>query len=134
MQQRTHYDDVVADVVTELGRQLDAAVAAGVAADQLIADPGLGFAKTGDHNWELLQRIEELDALGRPLLLGVSRKTFLGTLLADPAGQPRTPKLRDDATTTLSAVLAQSGVWGVRVHQVRATRDAIEVVRRLARS
>jgi dihydropteroate synthase len=131
MQQLTEYDDVVADVVTELRRQLDAADRAGVAADQLIVDPGIGFAKTGEHNWQLLQRMAELDALDRPLLVGVSRKTFLGTLLSDPSGQPRVAKLRDDATTALSTVLAQSGVWGIRVHQARATRDAIEVVRRL---
>jgi dihydropteroate synthase len=132
MQQLTDYDDVVTDVVTELGRQLDAAERAGVAADRLIADPGIGFAKTGDHNWQLLRRIEELEALDRPLLVGVSRKVFLGALLVDPEGQPRVAKLRDDATTALSTVLAQSGVWGIRVHQVRATRDAIEVVRRLS--
>jgi dihydropteroate synthase len=131
MQQLTDYDDVVADVVTELGRQLDAAERAGVAPDLLIADPGIGYAKTGEHNWQLLRRIEELDALDRPLLVGVSRKAFLGTLLADPDGQPRSAKVRDDATTALSTVLAQSGVWGIRVHAVRATRDAIEVVRRL---
>ena len=131
MQQRAEHDDVVTDVITELQRQLDAAVRAGVAADQLIIDPGLGFAKTGEHNWQLLQRMAELDALDRPLLVGVSRKAFLGTLLADPSGRPRDAKLRDDATTALSTVLAESGVWGIRVHQVRATRDAIEVVRRL---
>jgi dihydropteroate synthase len=134
MQHLTDYDDVVTDVIAELGRQLDAAERAGVAADQIIADPGVGFAKTGDHNWQLLRRIEELEALDRPLLVGVSRKTFLGTLLADSQGQPRIAKQRDDATTALSTVLAQSGVWGLRVHRVRATRDAIEVVRRLSHS
>jgi dihydropteroate synthase len=134
MQQLTDYEDVVTDVISELGQQLDAAERAGVARDQLIADPGIGFAKTGEHNWQLLRRIEELEALDRPLLVGVSRKTFLGSLLADPAGQPRGAKLREDATTALTTVLAQSGVWGIRVHAVRATRDAIEVVRRLSHS
>ena len=73
---------------TELAQRLEAAVAAGVAGDRLVVDPGLGFAKTADHNWELLQRLPELDALGVPILVGSSRKSFLGTLLAAPDGTP----------------------------------------------
>jgi dihydropteroate synthase len=69
--------------------------------------------------------------LGRPLLVGVSRKTFLGRLLADPNGSPRPPKQCDDATTALTTVLALRRVWGVRVHSVRASRDAIAVAERL---
>jgi dihydropteroate synthase len=131
MQSRAAYADVVTDVIAELRVQLAESATAGVAMEKLIIDPGLGFAKTGEHNWQLLQRLEEFDVLGRPMLVGVSRKTFLGRLLADADGKPRPPKERDDATTALTTVLALRGVWGVRVHSVRATRDAIAVVQRL---
>ena len=131
MQSRAAYADVVTDVIAELGIQLAESVSAGVATEKLIIDPGFGFAKTVEHNWHLLQRLEEFDVLGRPMLVGVSRKTFLGRLLADADGKPRPPKGRDDATTALTTVLALRGVWGVRVHSVRATRDAIAVVDRL---
>ena len=105
---------------------------AGVHDDRLVLDAGFGFAKTGEHNWQLLDRFDELAALGLPQLVGVSRKSFLGTLLAGPDGAPRPPQGRDDATVALTTLLAQQGVWGVRVHAVRANRDAVEVVRRLA--
>src|SRR5512133_614024 len=131
MQSKASYGDVVAEVIAELRTQLDEAERAGVAADKLIIDPGFGFAKTGEHNWHLLQRLKEFDVLGRPMLAGVSRKTFLGRRLASPDGSPRPPKLRDDATTALTAVLALRQVWGVRVHSVRASRDAIAVAQRL---
>jgi len=131
MQSRATYADVVSEVVSELGTQLADVLDAGVLPDRLVVDPGFGFAKTGEHNWQLLQRLDELDRLGQPLLVGVSRKTFLGTLLAAYAGDPRPPKGRDDATTALTTVLAQHPVWGVRVHSVRASRDAIAVVQRL---
>ena len=131
MQSKASYADVVTEVIAELGTQLDEAVRAGVAADKLIIDPGFGFAKTGEHNWHMLQRLEEFDVLGRPMLAGVSRKAFLGRLLADPEGSPRPAKQRDDATTALTSVLALRGVWGVRVHSVRASRDAIAVAQRL---
>ena len=131
MQSRASYADVVTEVIAELGTQIDEAASAGVAADKLIIDPGLGFAKTAEHNWQLLKRLSEFDVLGRAMLVGVSRKTFLGRLLANADGSPRPPKERDDATTALSAVLALQGVWGIRVHSVRATRDAIAVVQRL---
>ena len=131
MQSKASYADVVTEVIAELGQQLDEAVSAGVAADKLIIDPGFGFAKTGEHNWQLLQRLEEFDVLGRPMLAGVSRKAFLGGLLADSEGSPRPAKQRDDATTALTTVLALRRVWGVRVHSVRAGRDAIAVAQRL---
>jgi dihydropteroate synthase len=131
MQSRASYADVVTEVIAELRRQLDEAARAGVAMDKLIIDPGFGFAKTGEHNWQLLQRLEEFDVLGRAMLVGVSRKTFLGRLLANADGSPRPPKERDDATTALTTVLALQGVWGVRVHSVRASRDAIAVAQRL---
>jgi dihydropteroate synthase len=131
MQSRASYADVVAEVIAELGTQIDEAASAGVAMDKLIIDPGLGFAKTAEHNWQLLQRLEEFDILGRAMLVGVSRKTFLGQLLADVDGSPRLPKEREDATTALTTVLALQRVWGVRVHSVRASRDAIAVAQRL---
>ena len=131
MQSRATYADVVAEVVAELAEQAAQAERAGIHADRLILDPGFGFAKTGEHNWELLQRLDELDRLGRPLLMGVSRKTFLGTLLADGTGRPRPARERDDATTALTFELARHGVWGVRVHAVRPSRDAIAVAERL---
>ena len=132
MQSRATYGDVVADVIAELGRQVDSVLEAGITKDQLIIDPGFGYAKTGEHNWQLLQRIVELAALQLPVLAGVSRKTFLGTLLAAPDGSPRPPKDREDATVALTTLLASRGIWGVRVHSVRASRDAIAVVDRMA--
>ena len=94
-------------------------------------DPGLGFAKHGDHNWQLLADLGPIKALGYPLLVGASRKSFLGTLLADADGNPRPVDGREDATTALSVVLAGEGVWGLRVHDVRSTRDALRVLQAL---
>jgi dihydropteroate synthase len=132
MQSRATYGDVVADVIAELGRQVESVLEAGITKDRLIIDPGFGFAKTGEHNWQLLQRIDELGALDLPVLAGVSRKAFLGALLAGPDGSPRPAKGRDDATVALTTLLASRGIWGVRVHSVRASRDAIAVVDRMA--
>jgi dihydropteroate synthase len=131
MQSKASYADVVSEVINELRTQLDAASRVGVALDKLIIDPGFGFAKTAEHNWQLLQRLGEFDALERPMLAGVSRKSFLGRLLAGADGSPRPAKERDDATTALTAVLALRRIWGVRVHSVRASRDAIAVTQRL---
>lgn len=131
MQDLAHYDDVVADVAAELAGRRDAALAAGIARDRLVLDPGIGFAKTAEHNWQLLRGLDALEALGQPLLVGVSRKRFLGELLADAEG-PREPAGRDDATLAVTALLARRGVWGVRTHSVRAQRDAIAVAARLA--
>jgi dihydropteroate synthase len=131
MQSKASYADVVTEVIDELRTQLDAATRVGVALDKLIIDPGFGFAKTAEHNWQLLQRLEEFDVLERPMLAGVSRKSFLGRLLAGADGNPRPAKERDDATTALTAVLALRRIWGVRVHSVRASRDAIAVAQRL---
>ena len=124
---RAVYADVVTEVVRELGQRVDALVGAGVSADRLVLDPGLGFAKQPDHNWTLLRRLDELAAMGLPLLVGGSRKRFLGELLADHDGVPRPPDDRDVATAALSALLANGGVWAVRVHDVRATADALRV-------
>ena len=122
-----HYRDVVAEVRAELLASVDDAVSAGVDPAKLVIDPGLGFAKTGQHNWALLQALPEFVATGIPVLLGASRKQFLGTLLAGPDGAPRPPDGRETATAVISALAAQHGAWGVRVHDVRASVDAIKV-------
>ena len=123
-----HYGDVVAEVRDELLAGVDAAVSAGVDPENVIIDPGLGFAKTAEHNWALLHALPELVGTGIPVLVGASRKRFLGTLLADAAGTPRPPDARETATAVISALAALHGVWGVRVHDVRASVDAVKVV------
>ncbi|WP_305095116.1 dihydropteroate synthase [Prescottella sp. R16] len=129
----THYDDVVRDVGDELMTQVDAAVAAGVDPRALVLDPGLGFVKNPDHNWQLLNRLPELNALGFPVLIGASRKRFLGSLLAAADGTPRPPDGREVATAVVSALAATHGAWGVRVHDAQASLDAIAVARAWAR-
>jgi dihydropteroate synthase len=124
MQQLAHYDDVVADVRRELLQRVDAAVSAGVDPAALVLDPGLGFAKTAAHNWALLAALPRLLDTGLPVLVGSSRKSFLGRLLAGPAGDPRPVDDREDATTALTAYCAGQGAWGVRVHSVRPSVDA----------
>jgi dihydropteroate synthase len=119
---------VVVAVRDELAQRAEAALAAGVAPERLVLDPGLGFAKRGRHNWQLLADLGPIQALGYPLLVGASRKSFLGTLLADGDGRPRPVDDREAATMALSLLLAQVGVWGLRVHDVRSTRDALRVL------
>ena len=128
MYQLAKYDDVVADVRTELSACVDLAVAAGVAPDKIAIDPGLGFAKTATHNWQLLHHLDELVALGPPVLVATSRKSFLGSLLADEDDKPRPVDEREDATVATTVLAALAGVWGVRVHEVRPNLDAIKVV------
>lgn len=118
---------VVDVVLEELRAQADLAIAAGVDASALVLDPGLGFAKTGEDNWALLREMPRLLDLGFPVLIGASRKRFLGGLLADAAGAPREPAGREVATAVISALAAEHGAWGVRVHDVRASLDAIAV-------
>ncbi|WP_396929939.1 dihydropteroate synthase [Mycolicibacterium sp.] len=122
------YGDVVAEVRDELLAGVDAAVAAGVDHENLIIDPGLGFAKTAQHNWALLHALPEFVATGIPVLVGASRKRFLGRLLADTDGTIRPPDGRETATAVISALAALNGAWGVRVHDVRASVDALKVV------
>jgi len=122
------YRDVVTEVCIELSARVEDAVAAGVDPAQLVLDPGLGFAKKGTHNWELLARLDRLVALGLPVLVGGSRKGFLGRLLAAPDGEPRPVEGREAATLALTVLAAQAGVWGVRVHDAAASVDAVRTV------
>jgi dihydropteroate synthase len=124
MQDFARYTDVVADVRRELCERVDAANRAGIGSDRIVIDPGLGFAKTAAHNWALLAHLDELVALGLPVLVGASRKSFLGQVLADAAGTPRPVDEREPATIALTAYAAGRGAWGVRVHDVRANVDA----------
>lgn len=123
-----HYGDVVADVRRDLLASVDLAVAAGVDSANLVIDPGLGFAKTAQHNWALLSALPEFVATGIPVLVGASRKRFLGALLAASDGSPRAPEGREVATAVISALASLHGAWGVRVHDVRASADALKVV------
>jgi dihydropteroate synthase len=125
------YDDVVDDVRAELAARVEAALAAGVAERAIALDPGLGFAKTAEHNWALLRALPSMTGLdgagwGFPILVGASRKRFLGTLLGDDAG-PRPPDGREVATTAVSALAAAAGAWGVRVHEAADSLDAVRV-------
>lgn len=122
------YGDVVTAVRDELMAGVDSAVEAGVDPAKLIIDPGLGFAKTAQHNWALLHALPEFVATGIPVLVGASRKRFLGELLASPDGAPRPPSGRETATAVVSALAGWHHVWGVRVHDVRASVDALAVV------
>ena len=121
-------DGVVETVRRELGERLDAAVAAGIPRERIVLDPGLGFAKEARHNWELLTCLDRLRDLGCPLLVGASRKSFLGRLLAE-GGAPRPVDDREHAHAALVALLADRSVDVLRVHDVRATLDALAVAR-----
>jgi dihydropteroate synthase len=128
MQDLAHYVDVVDDVRRELAERVEAANQAGISADRIVIDPGLGFAKTAEHNWALLAHLDVLVGLGLPVLIGASRKSFLGHVLADPAGPPRPVDQREAATLALTAYAATQGAWGVRVHDVRANVDAARTI------
>ncbi len=125
-----HYRDVIGDVAREIADQLDQAVTAGVRDDQLFVDPGVGFAKNAEHNWRILAHLERFTALGYPVMIGASRKRFLSDLVPHEADGPSE---RDLATAVLSALLAERGVWALRVHDVAATRVALEIAERLGR-
>jgi dihydropteroate synthase len=131
MQNKAVYDDVVADVIAELGQRVEAIRAAGIDVGRVALDPGLGFAKNADHNWEVLRRLREFGVLGLPLLIGASRKAFLGRLLADQeTGEPRPAVRRDDASAAVSALAAAAGAWCVRAHAVAPSADAVRVAGR----
>ena len=122
------YGDVVTEVCAELTARVEDVVAAGVAPEQLVIDPGLGFAKRAEHNWALLAGLDRIVAIGLPVLVGASRKTFLGRLLADGGGEPRAAELRDAATLATTVLAAEAGAWGVRVHDAGASVDAVRTV------
>ena len=129
----TDYNDVVADVTSEISKQVDVAVAAGISRERIAIDPGIGFAKTVDQNWPILKHLDVLEGLGLPILMGASRKKFLGELLAK-AGVARDSDERESATTAISTLMAARGMWAVRVHDVKPTRDAVAVVDRIAKT
>ncbi|WAL69974.1 dihydropteroate synthase [Amycolatopsis cynarae] len=123
------YTNVVTEVRDELSARVDAALAAGVASENIVLDPGLGFAKRAEHDWALLHDLDVFLEMGFPVLVGASRKRFLGRLLAGENGEPRPPDGREDATAAISALAAAAGAWGVRVHSVGASLDAVAVAR-----
>ncbi|WP_103530887.1 dihydropteroate synthase [Streptomyces sp. SM11] len=130
MNSRAVYEDVVAEVLDELRRRMDAVIAGGVAPERIVLDPGLGFAKDAAHDLSLVAHLADLHALGRPLLVAASRKRFLGHVLAGPGSAPPPPaRERDAATAAVSALSSAAGAWAVRVHEVRATADAVRVAR-----
>jgi dihydropteroate synthase len=128
MQSRAVYDDVVEDVCRELASRRDALLGAGLAEDLLVLDPGLGFAKHAEHNWALLAALPVLHDLGHPILLGASRKTFLGRLGRAEVEPPRPAAERDPETAATSVMAAMAGLWCVRVHDVETTVRALSVV------
>ncbi|HWD07305.1 MAG TPA: dihydropteroate synthase [Amycolatopsis sp.] len=121
------YTDVVAEVRAELVSRVDDALAVGVDEGAIVLDPGLGFAKHAEHDWALLHGLDSVLSLGFPVLVGASRKRFLGRLLAEKDGEPRPPDGREHATAAISALAAAAGAWGVRVHEVGASLDAVAV-------
>jgi len=129
MQDHAIYKDVVKEVKEELEERIEDAIKAGVNPDQIIIDPGLGFAKLPEHNWELLRNIDRIALLGYPILIGASRKRFLGELTGSS-----NPDDREAASIAVTAMVAKQGVWGVRTHSVRPHRDAIATVNSFAKS
>lgn len=128
MDELSRYGDVVDEVCSELSARIDAARTAGIAATRIVIDPGLGFAKDAEHNWQVLAQLGTFAELGQPVLIGASRKRFLGSALADASGAPRPAAERDAGTAAVSLLCAQAGVWGLRVHDVRSTSDALSVL------
>lgn len=128
MNSRALYTDVVAEVVAELRTRMEAVIAGGIRPERLVIDPGLGFAKSAEHDLALLAHLTDLRALSRPLLVAASRKRFLGHVLAGEGGPPPARE-RDAASAAVSAIAAHEGAWAVRVHEVRATADAVRVAR-----
>jgi len=125
------YQDIARDVAAELSTQVDTAIEAGVKRENIVIDPGLGFAKDMQQNWKLVARLDELEKLNLPILVGASRKRFIaGMLEPDEAGEVSNSR-RDLATAVLTALLLQRKLWGIRVHNVLATTDAIDVVEAL---
>ena len=129
----TDYNDVVADVTKEISEQVEVAVSTGIARERIAIDPGIGFAKTVDQNWPILKHLNVLEELGLPILMGASRKKFLGELLAKN-GEARDSDERESATTAISTLMAARGLWAVRVHDVKSSSDAVALVDRIAKT
>ena len=128
MDTQNFYHDIAVDVARELSERVDAAIAAGVARDKIVIDPGLGFAKDMKQNWQLVARLDELEALGLPILVGASRKRFIAGAIDPEEPAQVSNERRDVATAVLTALLLQRKLWGIRVHNVLATTDTIRVV------
>ncbi len=128
------YGDVVTEVCAELTARVEDVVAAGVDPAQLVLDPGLGFAKRAEHNWRVLAGLDRIVGLGLPVLVGASRKTFLGRELAAPGGEVRPAEQRDAATLATTVLAAEAGAWGVRVHDAAASVDAVRTVAAVQRA
>jgi dihydropteroate synthase len=128
MQDRASYQDVVGEVCRELSERVADLSARGVARDQLILDPGFGFAKLPEHNWSLLAHLDAVQSLGFPVLVGTSRKGFLGDLGVPAGGARRPPEQREVATAATTVLAGLAGVWGVRVHDVASSVEALHVV------
>lgn len=122
------YDDVASEVAAELKLRVDAALATGIRQAQIVIDPGLGFAKDMQQNWKLVARLDKLEELGYPILVGASRKRFIAGVIEPDEPAEVSNERRDLATAVLTALLLQRKIWGVRVHNVLATTDAIRVV------
>jgi dihydropteroate synthase len=116
MNSKAIYDDVVNEVIAELNERIDAALDAGIDKDKLIIDPGIGFAKDAEHNWAIIDSIEEFVAMGYPVLVGASRKRFLGG---------ESPDEREQATIELTKRLGATGIWAVRVHSVKPHKEVL---------
>lgn len=129
MQEHATYKDVVKEVKEELEERINSAIEAGVNPEQIIIDPGIGFSKLAEHNWELLRNIDRLALLGYPILIGASRKRFLGELTGSD-----NPDDREAASIAITSMVAKQNVWGVRTHSVKPHRDAIATVNALAKS
>jgi dihydropteroate synthase len=122
------YSDVAREVVGELAEQVAMAVSAGIDRSRIVVDPGIGFAKDVKQNWDLVARLDELEQLGLPILVGASRKRFLAAALNEQDPSSVSTQRRDVATAVLTALLLQRKLWGIRVHNVETTVDAIKVV------
>jgi len=122
------YQNVAEEVATELQARVDAAIATGVSRDKIVVDPGLGFAKDMKQNWQLVARLDEIEKLGLPILVGASRKRFIAGALDEEEPNSVSHERRDVATAVLTALLMQRKLWGVRVHNVISTVDAISIV------
>lgn len=127
----TNYQDVAQDVLSELSAQVSKAKAAGISQDRIIVDPGLGFAKDSNQNWQLLSEFETLEQLGLPILVGASRKRFLAGAIDAASPTSVSNQRRDLATAVLTALLNKNNIWGYRVHNVEASLDALKIVEAL---